>query len=136
MKKIWMRGICINLSLLFCALLYAALFTLDRRLGIGIFDCYWKEVFGINCPGCGGSRAVLCLLRWDPIGALRYSPGVVLGVWLLLWYDATLLVTLVRRDPKRRVHFPVVSLVSLPVVFLLVFLLRLYKTLVLGIPPI
>ncbi|MBQ2252397.1 MAG: DUF2752 domain-containing protein [Clostridia bacterium] len=136
MKKIIVRGVLINGLILLFACLYAIAFTVSARWGLGLFDCHWKATFGINCPGCGGSRAVLALLRFDLFSALYYSPGVVLGALLLLWYDLTLALALFRRDASFIQKFPVVSLALVPVVFLLTFLVRLYLTLAIGLPPI
>ena len=136
MKKLIGKGILINGTAVLLCFLYAVAFTLSERWGLGLFDCYWKAAFGINCPGCGGSRAVFSLLRLDLLRALYFSPGVVLGALLLLWYDLTLLLALLRRDASIEKKFPVVSLTLLPIVFLLTFFVRLYLTLGLGMPPI
>ena len=37
-----------------------------------IFGCPFYELFGIACPCCGVTRAWLCLLRGDVVGAFRY----------------------------------------------------------------
>lgn len=36
--------------------------------------CLFKAAFGIICPGCGMTRAYLCLLRLDFGGAFSYHP--------------------------------------------------------------
>ena len=136
MKRLVKKGALINGAILLLSLLYALAFTLSERRGLGIFDCYWKSTLGINCPGCGGSRAVLSLLRLDVLSALYFSPGVVVGALLLLWYDLTLLLALCRRDASLEKKFPLFSLLLLPAVFLLCFFVRLYLTLGLGFPPI
>lgn len=136
MKRLLKKGLYFNGGALLIALLYAALFTLSERWELGLFDCFWKKIFGVSCPGCGGSRAVLSLLRLDFLSALYFSPGVVFGVFLLLWYDILLLLSLWRRDASLEKKFPLWSLCLLPAVFLLTFFVRLYLTLGLGIPPI
>jgi len=39
--------------------------------GIG---CVFLYLFGIECPGCGMTRALKCLLQLDLAGAFRYNP--------------------------------------------------------------
>lgn len=64
-KNIWGK-------LLF-SLLYLAFAVAMYRLGVG---CLFRTVFHVPCPGCGMTRAVLCLLRLDFGAALGYHPMV------------------------------------------------------------
>lgn len=43
-----------------------------------LYKCPLKLLTGLDCPGCGLSRALLCLLRLDFQGALHYHPLSVL----------------------------------------------------------
>lgn len=40
-------------------------------------QCVFHKVTGFYCPGCGGTRAVIAMLKFDFITAFRYNPGVV-----------------------------------------------------------
>ena len=53
----------ILLCLLFCGI--------SRWTGI---SCVWKRLFGIPCPGCGFTRAILAALRLDFAAAFRFHP--------------------------------------------------------------
>jgi hypothetical protein len=46
------------------------------RLG---FRCPFRAVLGIDCPGCGGTRALLALLRGDVRQAARENLAVVVA---------------------------------------------------------
>lgn len=49
---------------------FSLVYVVFKRLGI---TCIFLEIFGIPCPGCGMTRAVSCLMRFDFIGAARYN---------------------------------------------------------------
>lgn len=59
-------------------------------LGLAVFGndtlCFFKNIYGAPCPGCGLTRAYLSLVRGEFFLALRYHPlfalaPVVLVVW-------------------------------------------------------
>jgi hypothetical protein len=39
--------------------------------------CMFKVLFGIDCPGCGMTRAFFALLRGDLAGSLTYNPALI-----------------------------------------------------------
>lgn len=41
-----------------------------------MWSCKLKEIIGLPCPGCGITRALLCLLQLDFVGAFNYNPMV------------------------------------------------------------
>lgn len=52
--------------------------------------CLFWQLTGLYCPGCGGTRAVLALLKGHPIRSLLYHPlvpyaAVVTAGLLLSW---------------------------------------------------
>lgn len=49
-----------------CAVLAAAL--------LFIYHCPFKLLTGIDCPGCGLTRAFACMLLCDPKAAFYYNP--------------------------------------------------------------
>ena len=51
--------------------------------------CFFHATTGLDCPFCGGLRAVFELSRFDVPAALGYNALVVLGlpVAVLLWFD-------------------------------------------------
>lgn len=48
--------------------LLAAIFT------SGIYKCPFKSLFGIDCPGCGMTRALIAALKLDFKTAFHYHP--------------------------------------------------------------
>ena len=52
--------------------------------------CLFHRVTGLNCPGCGGTRAISAMLRLDFAAAFWYNPLIcclagVVGGWFL-WF--------------------------------------------------
>jgi hypothetical protein len=59
---------------------------------VGIVDprggptiCPFKLATGLDCPGCGGTRAAHDLMRGDLLGALDHNVLAVLAIPLILW---------------------------------------------------
>jgi hypothetical protein len=59
--------------------------------------CVIKYIFGIECPGCGMSRAISCIFHGNFHGALQYNKLIVL-VFPLLCY---VFITSVRKEFKQ-----------------------------------
>ena len=79
--------------LLLCALLAAA----AGFAVLSLFDpaqhsfypfCAFHRLTGLNCPGCGGLRALHQLLHGHVAAAFRFNALVVLGVPVAAWFGA------------------------------------------------
>ena len=64
------------------ALMYAVLYLLDAT-------CIIKHFTGIECPGCGLTRAWLSVMRFDLVTAFQYNPMFwsVPIIFLYYWRD-------------------------------------------------
>lgn len=60
------------------------LFYLLAQRGIGI-PCLFRSITGLECPGCGNSRAALALLRLDIAAAFGYNPLFFVEFFYLAW---------------------------------------------------
>lgn len=72
-------------------LMFAFLFTLSKLYLNGItaihFHCPFRVFWGIYCPGCGCTRALKCLLKFDFAGSLHNNPSIILMcIFLVLGY--------------------------------------------------
>lgn len=85
-------------------------------MAVGI-TCPILELTGISCPGCGMTRAWLCVLHGDAAGAFSYHPLFLLPVVLaVLWLVR-------RRIPPKWMNRLVLALLLLT---LFVWLLRFF----------
>ena len=90
-------------------LLYSIMF------GFGI-TCPIKYLTGLSCPGCGMTRAILCLLRFDFSGAWFYHPLVfALPIFALAYIFFA-----VKRNKKAQN----ITLIVIATVFFAVYLAR------------
>ncbi|MEY4386688.1 MAG: hypothetical protein RLY20_1971 [Verrucomicrobiota bacterium] len=77
----WLWGL--GAVALICVL--AVLFALNPAHHAIYPVCYFHRLTGLQCPGCGGLRAVHHLLRGDIVTAFRFNQVVVLAVPVLAW---------------------------------------------------
>ena len=59
---------------------------LARAVG-DLYDCPFRRLTGIHCPGCGGTRSILALIRGDFLEAIHDNPaGPMLVLVVILFY--------------------------------------------------
>ena len=77
-KKIWL--------LLLLIVYFSIAYALMNYYGI---PCVFIRLFGIPCPGCGMTRALFSVLRFDFIQALKYNVVIFFMpyVFLYLFFD-------------------------------------------------
>lgn len=42
-----------------------------------LFTCFFKSHFGVDCPGCGTQRALICLLKGDLFESLQFHAALI-----------------------------------------------------------
>lgn len=62
----------------------AAIFVLLAKAGIGI-GCPFHKLTGLQCPGCGNSRAAIALLRLDFSASFAYNPLFLPQIAYIAW---------------------------------------------------
>ena len=66
-------------------------------------NCVFLNVTHVNCPGCGGSRALMAFIKGRFLTSLLYNPAVLSGALLLIYYELGVVITIVKNDG--RYHF-------------------------------
>jgi hypothetical protein len=86
--------------------------------------CPTKLYTGVDCPGCGGLRAVACVLHGDVAGGLHYNAFALLVLLLLVWSWVAWIVGRLRAKwTKSWLHWKWTPL-AVPAVLLLWFVIR------------
>jgi len=59
------------------------LFLFDPAKGTGYPACPFRLLTGLQCPGCGSTRALHQLLHGHPVAAFEFNPLLVISLPLL-----------------------------------------------------
>jgi hypothetical protein len=91
--------------------------------------CYWKQAFGMGCPGCGLTRCFISLAHFDPVSAWRFNPAGMLlfaGVASQVPFRLLQLRRLRCGLPELDSQFFVYGLVAVCILLVLQWLLQLF----------
>lgn len=77
------KSVALKLVVILCC---AGLLAVMCATGV---ECLFRQFFGVICPGCGMSRALIACSRLDFAAAFRYHPMVfsLPVLFLLFWKD-------------------------------------------------
>lgn len=85
MKKIDKKRLFVSFAVIVAVcVFFSANHIIWRLWGFGIV-CPFYKLLGIQCAGCGMTRAVFALLRFDIIGAHKYNMLVIPTVAYIMW---------------------------------------------------
>lgn len=84
----WWKANTLILIAVFATVVLAVMYAFLDPAQFSIFPrCVFHQITGLNCPGCGGQRAIHHLLHGDFSGALHFNALLVvllpLGFWTL-----------------------------------------------------
>lgn len=79
-KKRRNKMILITIGLVFAGLAAGLL----ASYGIGL-PCIFHELTGLDCPGCGNTRAAVSILKLDFAASFSYNPMFIPEALYLLW---------------------------------------------------
>lgn len=74
------------------------------------YPCIMLTIFGMYCPGCGGTRAVECLFRGDLLQSMAYHPVVPYTAVLTLCYIISHTLNIVTKGKIKAMQFRAIYL--------------------------
>lgn len=86
--------------------------------------CPFRMVTGLQCPGCGSTRACYQLLHLHPIAAFKLNPLLVLALPFIIYGFLGFTRSAITGQPQRRVFIPPFYLWALLVLLLLFWIFR------------
>ena len=96
----------------------------DRLTEIGLFTCSFKDTFHLYCPGCGGSRSVAHLLKFDFYSSFRSYPPMMIFLFFSIDLELRGVMAILRDDKRALTGFNLNWLISIPVAIIIHFVLR------------
>lgn len=94
----WLSIVIILIS---AVLLIIQFWVIDYFNRQDLLTCGMKAMFGIPCPGCGGTRAVVSLLRGNLLDAIYYN---AFAVYCCIVYGVFFVTQTLQRITKGKVH--------------------------------
>lgn len=113
----------LNMSLLLFAVFYTLYFKEIQNTENGI-KCIAKNLFGIYCPGCGGSRSLYAFLSFDFINSFILYPPIIISAAVVLDYDRRLITSLIKKDTEKTDNFKFYTFLIIPASVILWFIIR------------
>ena len=89
----------------------AVYFALIDYMGYNeLLNCRMKAIFGIPCPGCGGTRSLKALLKGDILSSLRYNSFATYSVVMYLIFFVTNTLDLISGGKVKGMKFHLIYL--------------------------
>ncbi len=111
--------VCVGTTIVFLI----AWFTLQAfnisLTSIGPRPCVWYVAYGLYCPGCGGTRAVVSLMQGEFLRSFLYHPAVPYTVILVLMYMISHTLNLITRGKMKAMLFRGIYLYSILAVIII-----------------
>lgn len=84
------------------------------------FECVYKKLFNIYCPGCGTTRMIKAIIRLDLYKAFRYNPLFFILFILLLVYFC---INIYRYITNEKLILPSKKVITILVITLISYML-------------
>jgi uncharacterized protein with PQ loop repeat len=96
-------------------------------------QCAFQNLTGLYCPGCGGTRAVYSILKFNILDAIRYNITVPFGIFVYLYYNIRSFIAGLKNDTEyfKKQKYPLC--IALAVVLILNFIVKNALLLIFGI---
>ena len=113
-----------NALLLVVSVVYAVAVGNALESGTEVIKCAFKERFHLYCPGCGGSRSLYYLLRFDLINSFISYPPLIPAALILIYVDAVALISGIKGDPEILKAIKNGIIIIIPIMIILWFFIR------------
>lgn len=115
-----------NILLFLVTLFFVVAFFVSQSLELHLFDCAFYREFGIYCPGCGGTRSLIFLLRFDLANSFLSYPPLLISFFLILTCDLLCIISFIKKDIKYIRLFKREYFLIIPTLIILNFLVRIF----------
>jgi hypothetical protein len=118
------RWLLLQIPFFLFVLLYALAYAYAKETGSDLFRCRISESLHIYCPGCGGTRSLSHLIRFDFYSAIICYPPI--AVIFFFYFDLNLraVLSIIRDEATVFKSFNMNYLILIPVFILLNFFVR------------
>ncbi len=116
-----------NAAIVLISVVYVLLFVPEQGDGFGapaVLECSFKRLFGLYCPGCGGSRSVYYLLTLDLLRSFIFCPAVPITAVIIFALDVRGVICFAKDDLAPMKSFKSTTFLVIPAALLLNFLVR------------
>ena len=113
-----------NIALLVVSLIYGYITSYSISSGEEIIVCSFKQYLHIYCPGCGGSRSLYYLLKFDIIKSFIYFPALIISLVIIAELDVRAVIAFKKDDLNHILKFNKNKLLIIPIVIFLNFFIR------------
>ena len=86
--------------------------------------CPFRLLTGLQCPGCGSTRACYHLLHLDPITAFKFNPLMILTLPFIVYGFLGYTKSAITGQPQRRIFIPTRDLWTWLVVMIFFWIFR------------
>ena len=137
-KKALIWAIILHVFVFTLATAFLLLVHLTRNLPEGqrVGDCFIHSATGIYCPGCGGTRSLLALVRLDLVTSFLAYPLIPIVCLMALYSDGCILISCTRNDPRFLRLTPPAIYLAVPIILVLQFLIRNVLAQTVGFDPL
>jgi len=107
----------INISLLFLGILFIFITT----NGYIKFNCIFKSLFSVCCPGCGLTRSFKAILNFDLYDAFKYNIlGIPLFLLCIITFIGLIIDIIKNKDATIKFYFKIFTKYYIGIIILLI----------------
>ena len=115
----------LNLSVLLFSFLFFIIFKPLNIIERGkSYTCVFQSLFGLYCPGCGGTRSIAYLLRFDFLNSFIFYPPLFVFIFLYIFINFILIKSFKDNSTEALSKRRFFEFLLIPISIILTFLIR------------